>query len=77
MALVALLERCNKVRIKNRMCPFLLIVSKGCIIRNAMSFHNYIKRYTDLGQICIQGKHLSPMIKPLCKNCCFEFIMSV
>jgi hypothetical protein len=29
-----LLERCNKVRIKNRMCPLLRIVNKDCIIRN-------------------------------------------
>jgi hypothetical protein len=36
MVLVVLLERCNKVRMKNRMCPLLIIVSKGCIKRNVM-----------------------------------------
>ena len=40
---VVLLKRCNKVRIKHRMCP-LLIISKGCVIRNTMSFHNYTKK---------------------------------
>ena len=44
MVLVALLERCNKVRIKNRMCPLLRIVSKGCIIGNTMSFYNHTKK---------------------------------
>jgi hypothetical protein len=61
MVLVVLLERYNKVRIKNRMCPLLIIESKGCIIRNAMSlsngciirntmsFHNYTKKRNRFG----------------------------
>lgn len=47
--MVVLLERCNKVRIKNRICPFLVIVSKGCIITDTMSFHNDTKKRNRLG----------------------------
>jgi hypothetical protein len=39
MILVVLPKRCNKVRIKNRMCPPHRIVNKGFIIRDTMSFH--------------------------------------
>jgi hypothetical protein len=51
MALVALLEKCNKVRIKNRMCLHLIKASKGCIIRNTVSFHNHTKKQNRLGKI--------------------------
>jgi hypothetical protein len=39
-----LIERYNKVRIKNRMFPLLRIVSKGYIIRNTVSFHNHTEK---------------------------------
>jgi hypothetical protein len=51
-----LIEKYNKVRIKNRICLILIIVNKGCIIRNAMRFlSNYRKkREIDLGKFCVQ-----------------------
>jgi hypothetical protein len=49
MVLVVLLERYNKVRIKNRICLLLIIVSKGCIIRNTITFPNYTKKRNSLG----------------------------
>ena len=70
MVLVVLPERYNKVRIKNRMCPLLIIESKGCIIRNAMSlsngciirntmsFHNYTKKRNRLGKKLCPGKNI-------------------
>jgi hypothetical protein len=45
---IVLLERCNKVGIKNRICPVLIIVSKGFKIRNKVNFHNYTKRRNKL-----------------------------
>jgi hypothetical protein len=56
MVLVVLLERCNKVRIKNRIFPFLIIASKVFIIRNIVSFHNHTKSQIELGQIFVQAK---------------------
>jgi hypothetical protein len=50
MVLVVLPERWNEVRIKSRMRLLLTrIVSKGCIRRNPMSFHNYTKKRNWLG----------------------------
>ena len=63
MVLVVLLERCNKVRIKNRMCPLLTIASKGCII-NTVSFHNYIEKRNRWDNFVFKEKHLGPRIKP-------------
>jgi hypothetical protein len=82
MVLVVLLERCNKVRIENRMCP---LISKGCILRNTVSFHT-LKRDVGLGQIRVQGKIFCAKDEATgvccdearpCKNCCFELIMSL
>jgi hypothetical protein len=42
-------ERCNKVKIKNRMCTLFIAVSKGCIRRNTMRVHNYTKKRNRLG----------------------------
>jgi hypothetical protein len=39
-----LLERWNKVRVRKRMCPLLRTVSKVCIIRTTMSFHNHTNK---------------------------------
>jgi hypothetical protein len=40
------------------MCPLLILVSKDCIIRNTMNFHDYTKKRTRQGQICVQEKAL-------------------
>jgi len=86
MVLVALLERCNEIRIKNSMHPLLIIVTKGFILENAMSFHNHIKKRNRLGTHFLQGKPFRfkdkvtgmnyVKAKP-CKNCCCELIASI
>jgi hypothetical protein len=61
MVLAVLLKRCNKVRIKNRMLECATphrIVSKGCIIRNTMSCHNYTKGRNRLGKDLCSRKNI-------------------
>jgi hypothetical protein len=53
-----LIERCNKVKIKNRSCSLFIIVSKGCKIKNPMSFHIYIKKRNRLGTISCSRKNI-------------------
>lgn len=80
MVWVVLLERYNNVKIKNRMYPFLIIVSKGCII-NTMSFHNCTKKRNKLGTRLWQGKTFTSNDEATsthydnarpCKNCYYE-----
>jgi hypothetical protein len=69
------------------MCPLLIIVSKGCIIRNTMrAFIIMLKRKIDLGHIGVQGETFRSKDKATDvhydkarpgKNCCFELIMSI
>jgi hypothetical protein len=58
MVLVILPEKCNKVRIHNRMCPLLIIVSKGYMIINTMRFHNYTKKGNRLGTDLLSRKNI-------------------
>ena len=58
MVLAASLERYNKVRMKNKMCPLLIIINKGCITRNTVIFHNYTKNRNRLGtNFCSRKKY--------------------
>jgi hypothetical protein len=69
MVIVVLLERCKQVKIKNIVCP-LIIVSKGCIIRAYNESSYYTKRY-GLGTntkhkkaLCSKEKHSGPRMEP-------------
>jgi hypothetical protein len=59
-----LLERRKKIRIKNRVCPLLSIVNKGCVIRITMSFYITLKQHIGLGKFGFKEKHPGPRMKP-------------
>ena len=81
-----MVKGCNKVRVKNRMCQLLIIVSKVCILRSTMRFHNYTKKRKRLGTNCVQGKTCRSKNEVTgvqydkarsFENGCFELIMSI
>ena len=68
MVLDSLLESCNKVRIKNRMFPLLMIGRNGCIITNTMGFVTKgiitLKRKMVLGPFVFKEKLSGSRMKP-------------
>lgn len=58
MILVVFLARYMKVRIKNGMFSFLIIVNKGCTIRNKISLLNYTKKRYRLGTNLCSRKNI-------------------